>query len=157
MKRFRAGLVFKAEAHGIVYHSTLGWRVIKKKLEGGGVGSSGSSGGRAWFRGAPYLDTLSLLRHTLLLPGHTLLLPMHTLQLTRHTLCAIRSCLLCVSRFVFCVCFGFCHVGRDLGSPGGRAWFRGAPYLLLVSGLGLRVSRVRQGAQRWRGKPQTPP
>jgi len=28
-KRFRGGLVFKA--HRIVYHSTLGWRVIKKK------------------------------------------------------------------------------------------------------------------------------
>jgi len=27
--RFRGGLVFKA--HGLVYHSTLGWRVIKKK------------------------------------------------------------------------------------------------------------------------------
>jgi len=29
VKRFRAGLVFKA--HRLVYHSTLGWRVIKKK------------------------------------------------------------------------------------------------------------------------------
>ena len=29
MKRFRGGLVFKA--HKLVYHSTLGWRVIKKK------------------------------------------------------------------------------------------------------------------------------
>jgi len=29
VKRFRGGLVFKA--HRVVYHSTLGWRVIKKK------------------------------------------------------------------------------------------------------------------------------
>ena len=29
MKRFRGRLVFKA--HGLVYHSTLGFRVIKKK------------------------------------------------------------------------------------------------------------------------------
>jgi len=29
VKRFRGGLVFKA--HRLVYHSTLGWRVIKKK------------------------------------------------------------------------------------------------------------------------------
>jgi len=28
--RFRGGLVFKA--HRLVYHSTLGWRVIKKKI-----------------------------------------------------------------------------------------------------------------------------
>ena len=45
MKRFRGGLVFKA--HRIVCHSTLGWRVIKKKkrpaLPGvrGGVEASG--------------------------------------------------------------------------------------------------------------------
>ena len=29
---FRGGLVFKA--HGLVYHSTLGWRVIKKRRGG---------------------------------------------------------------------------------------------------------------------------
>ena len=29
MKRFRGGLVFKARR--LVYHSTLGWRVMKKK------------------------------------------------------------------------------------------------------------------------------
>jgi len=29
VKRFRGGLVCKA--HRLVYHSTLGWRVIKKK------------------------------------------------------------------------------------------------------------------------------
>ena len=29
VKRFRRGLVFKA--HRLLYHSTLGWRVIKKK------------------------------------------------------------------------------------------------------------------------------
>ena len=29
MKRFRGGLVFRA--HRLVYHSTLGWRIIKKK------------------------------------------------------------------------------------------------------------------------------
>ena len=29
MKRFRGGLVFKA--HRLVHHSTLGWRVIKKR------------------------------------------------------------------------------------------------------------------------------
>ena len=29
VKRFRRGLVFKA--HRLVHHSTLGWRVIKKK------------------------------------------------------------------------------------------------------------------------------
>ena len=32
VKRFRGGLVFKA--HRLVYHSTLGWRVIKKKKIG---------------------------------------------------------------------------------------------------------------------------
>ena len=32
MKRFRDGLVFKA--HRLVYHSTLGLRVIKKKRRG---------------------------------------------------------------------------------------------------------------------------
>ena len=32
MKRFRGVLVFKA--HRLVYHSTLGWRVIKKKVQG---------------------------------------------------------------------------------------------------------------------------
>jgi len=31
VKRFRGGLVCKA--HRLVYHSTLGWRVIKKKTE----------------------------------------------------------------------------------------------------------------------------
>ena len=31
VKRFRGGLVFKA--HRLLYHSTLGWRVIKKKRE----------------------------------------------------------------------------------------------------------------------------
>jgi len=31
MQRFRGGLVFKA--HRLVYHSTLGLRVIKKKKE----------------------------------------------------------------------------------------------------------------------------
>ena len=31
MKRFRGGIVF--EAHRLVYHSTLGLRVIKKKRE----------------------------------------------------------------------------------------------------------------------------
>ena len=30
VKRFRGGLVFKA--HRLVHHSTLGWRVIKKKM-----------------------------------------------------------------------------------------------------------------------------
>jgi hypothetical protein len=29
LKRFRGGLVFKA--HILLYHSTLGWRVIKKR------------------------------------------------------------------------------------------------------------------------------
>ena len=32
VKRFRGGLVFKA--HTLVYHSTLGWRVIKRRLRG---------------------------------------------------------------------------------------------------------------------------
>jgi len=32
VKRFRGGLVFKA--HRLVYHSTLGLRVIKKKMKG---------------------------------------------------------------------------------------------------------------------------
>ena len=32
VQRFRGGLVFKA--HRLVYHSTPGWRVIKKKKEG---------------------------------------------------------------------------------------------------------------------------
>jgi len=31
VKRFRGGLVFKA--HRLLYHSTLGWRVIKKKMK----------------------------------------------------------------------------------------------------------------------------
>ena len=31
--RFRGGLLF--EAHRLVYHSTIGWRVIKKKKVGG--------------------------------------------------------------------------------------------------------------------------
>ena len=31
MNRFRGGLVFKA--HRLEYHSTLGWRVIKKKYQ----------------------------------------------------------------------------------------------------------------------------
>jgi len=31
VKRFRGGLVFKAYRR--VYHSTLGWRVIKKKMD----------------------------------------------------------------------------------------------------------------------------
>ena len=34
VKRFRGGLVFKA--HRLVYHSTLAWRVIKKKKKGEG-------------------------------------------------------------------------------------------------------------------------
>ena len=33
MKRFRRGHEFKA--HGLVYHSTLGWRVIKKMKKKG--------------------------------------------------------------------------------------------------------------------------
>ena len=37
MQRFRGGLVFKA--HRLVYHSTLGLRVIKKKKKVTGVGS----------------------------------------------------------------------------------------------------------------------
>ena len=31
VKRFRGGLVFKA--HRLLYHSTLGWRVIKRERE----------------------------------------------------------------------------------------------------------------------------
>ena len=50
LQRFRGGLVFKA--HGLVYHSTLGLRVVKKK-KGGPVG-----GKRlllpAWFSQLPY-------------------------------------------------------------------------------------------------------
>ena len=42
VKRFREGLVF--EAHGLLYHSTLDWRVIKKKMKvvtkQGGVGTT---------------------------------------------------------------------------------------------------------------------
>ena len=38
VKRFRGGLVFKA--HRLLYHSTLGWRVIKKK-----EGIAGCTGG----------------------------------------------------------------------------------------------------------------
>ena len=33
VQRFRGGLVFKA--HRLVHHSTLGWRVVKKKKEKG--------------------------------------------------------------------------------------------------------------------------
>ena len=40
MKRFRGGLVFKA--HRLLYHSTLGLRVIKKKKKRFMVGVSGS-------------------------------------------------------------------------------------------------------------------
>ena len=36
--RSQVGLVFKA--HRLVYHSTLGWRVIKKKKRVGGVGGA---------------------------------------------------------------------------------------------------------------------
>ena len=35
LKRFRGGIVFKA--HRLVYHSTLGWRVMKKKRRGSQV------------------------------------------------------------------------------------------------------------------------
>ena len=42
MKRFRGGLVF--EAHGLAYHTTLGWRVIKKKKKKGS-GSGSKTGG----------------------------------------------------------------------------------------------------------------
>jgi len=35
LPRFRGGLVFKA--HRLVYHSSLGWRVIKKKAAHRGV------------------------------------------------------------------------------------------------------------------------
>ena len=46
MKRFRGGLVLKA--HILLYHSTVGLRVIKKKSRGGGyhrAGASNPSGG----------------------------------------------------------------------------------------------------------------
>ena len=36
MKRFRGGLVF--EAHRLLYHSTLGLRVIKKEKKGASEG-----------------------------------------------------------------------------------------------------------------------
>jgi len=38
--RFPEGLVFKA--HRLVYHSTLGWRVIKQKGRWGGAGALGA-------------------------------------------------------------------------------------------------------------------
>ena len=39
VKRFRGGLVFKA--HRLVYHPTLGWRVIKKKKKKKGMSLGG--------------------------------------------------------------------------------------------------------------------
>jgi len=64
VKRFRGGLVIKA--HRLVYHSTLGLRVIKKKkkidpLPVSGAGERG--GGRA--RGALGVNLFSLLVITL--------------------------------------------------------------------------------------------
>ena len=44
VKRFRAGLVFKA--HGLVYHLTLGLRVMKKKKQGACSDTSSSAGVR---------------------------------------------------------------------------------------------------------------
>jgi len=45
LKRFRGGLVFKA--HRLVYHSTLGWRVIKKRRRSVGFRVEGW-GFRVW-------------------------------------------------------------------------------------------------------------
>jgi len=45
VKRFRGGLVFKA--HRLVYHSTLGLKVITRKKKSSGVGVQ-RSGVRAW-------------------------------------------------------------------------------------------------------------
>ena len=50
VKRFRGGLVFKA--HRLVYHSTLGWRIIKKKKKKSGV------------RAAARRTALEPIRHT---------------------------------------------------------------------------------------------
>ena len=51
MKLFRGGLVFKA--HRLLYHSTLGWRVIKKKK-------------RLLCKPAAGIEVLGILQH-----GHT--------------------------------------------------------------------------------------
>ena len=52
MTRFRGGLVFKARR--LVYHSTLGWRVIqKKKNERSGGTDAGGEGVTAAARGRP--------------------------------------------------------------------------------------------------------
>jgi hypothetical protein len=50
VKRFRGGLVFKA--HRLVYHSTLGLRVIKKEKVGG-AGPGGVERGAERARGTP--------------------------------------------------------------------------------------------------------
>ena len=50
MKRFGGGLVFKA--HRLVYHSTLGLRVIKKEKVGG-AGPGGGERGAERARGTP--------------------------------------------------------------------------------------------------------
>ena len=42
MQRSRGGLVFKA--HRLLYHSTLGWRVIKKKKGSEGEGAGADRG-----------------------------------------------------------------------------------------------------------------
>ena len=49
VQRFRGELAFKA--HRLVYHSTLGWRVIKKKKKKKGVLDLSSAGAEVFERG----------------------------------------------------------------------------------------------------------
>jgi len=46
VKRFRGGLVFKA--HRLVYHSTLGMRVIKQRREDQSVAGAGGARALDW-------------------------------------------------------------------------------------------------------------
>ena len=63
--RFRSGLVFKA--HRPVYHSTLGWRVIKKKKKtcGSGHASPGPPGEPSLACPLPQVFFFSLLLSSL--------------------------------------------------------------------------------------------
>jgi len=64
MQRFRGGLVFKA--HRLVYHSTLGLRVIKKKKGANrGVEAVMPEDRNVWVRGlgVDQIEELELLRN----------------------------------------------------------------------------------------------
>ena len=56
--RFRGGLVFKA--HRLVYHSTLGLRVIKKKKNNNNNNKEGEEATHAWTAATSYANTYNL-------------------------------------------------------------------------------------------------